>query len=67
MAMYDINGEEFQVGDTLKVVKSGTSFRAGDVVVCNLDDDSDCCRFHKIGEDPKKNGWWCTNDRLQKL
>lgn len=38
-----------------------------DVVVCNLDDDSDCYRFHKVGEDPEKNGWWCTNNKLQKL
>ena len=65
--MKDINGEEFFVGDTLKVIKSAVPFKAGDVVVCNRDDGSGCCRFHRVGEDPERNGWWCTNNKLQKL
>ena len=67
MAMFDINGEEFFVGDTLKVIKGDFIFTVGDVIVCNLDDGSGCCRFHKVGEDPEGNGWWCTNNKLQKL
>lgn len=65
--MKDINGEKFQVGDTLKVIKRGGHFRAGDVVVCNTNDGTRTCRFHRVGEDPKRNGWWCTNYKLQKL
>ena len=33
--MRDINGEEFFVGDTLKVIKQGGNFKAGEIVVCN--------------------------------
>ena len=65
--MKDINGEKFQVGDTLKVIKRGGHFRAGDVVVCNTNDGTRTCRFHMVGEDPERNGWWCTNYKLQKL
>ena len=67
MAMFDINGEEFFVGDTLKVIKQGGNFKAGEIVVCNIDDGSRACRFHRVGEDPERNGWWCTNNKLQKL
>lgn len=67
MAMFDINGEEFFVGDTLKVIKGSLGFCAGDVVECSRDDGSDCCRFHRVGEDPEREGWWCTNKRLQKV
>lgn len=65
--MLDINGEEFQVGDTLKVIKGGIPFRAGTVLVCLYDDDSQCCEFYKVGEDPKRDARWVTNNRLQKL
>lgn len=67
MAMYDINGEEFQVGDTLKVIKEGYPLSVGDVLVCAYDDDSTRCRFSMVGEDPKGIGWWVHNDRLQKV
>lgn len=67
MAMFDINGEEFFVGDTLKVIKQGGVFSAGELLVCNRDDGSGCCRFHRVGEDPEMSGWWCTNYKLQKL
>ena len=65
--MKDINDEDFQVGDTLKVIKGSRLFNVGDIVVCNRDDGSGCCRFHRVGEDPERNGWWCTNNKLQKV
>ena len=65
--MRDINGEEFFVGDTLKVIKRGGGFCVGDLVVCNIDDGSRACRFLRVGEDLEMDGWWCTNNKLQKL
>lgn len=65
--MLDINGDEFFVGDTLKVIKQGGNFKAGEVVVCNTDDGSRACRFHRVGEHPERVGWWCTNHKLQKV
>lgn len=67
MAMFDINGEEFQVGDRLKVIKGSRYFRAGTVLVCVSDDGSDCCEFLKVGGDPSKGSRWVNNERLQKL
>lgn len=67
MAMFDINGEEFFVGDTLKVIKEGFGFGVGVLVVCSYDDGSVCCRFSKVGGDSEGVGRWMTNDRLQKL
>ena len=67
MAMYDINGEEFQVGDTLKVIKGGLHFRAGTLLVCLYDDGSKCCEFCKVGEDPEVDAHWIANNRLQKV
>lgn len=67
MAMFDINGEEFLVGDALKVIKGGIPFRAGTVLVCLYDDGSGCCEFFKLGEDPKEGARWITNSKLQKL
>lgn len=65
--MRDINGDEFQVGDTLKVVKGGWGFDVGDLVVCSHDDDSECCEFYKLGEDPEDGACWVNNNRLQKI
>lgn len=67
MAMFDINGEEFFVGDALKVIKGNYGFVVGELVVCSCDDDSGCCRFSRVGEDPDRYGWWVSNNRLQKL
>lgn len=67
MAMFDINGEEFFVGDALKVIKGGIPFRAGTILVCLYDDDSRCCQFYKLGEDPEEGARWITNSKLQKL
>ena len=66
--MKDINGEEFQVGDTLKVIKSGgVLFEVGTVLVCVYNDGSDCCGFSELGGDPEKGVRWIMNKRLQKL
>ena len=65
--MRDINGEEFFVGDTLKVIKSSLAFKVGDVVKCIYDDGTNHCKFREVGEDPEGDGWWCTNNKLQKL
>ena len=65
--MRDINGEEFFVGDTLKVIKEGFGFGVGTLVVCSYDDGSDSCRFSKVGEGPEGDTRWMTNDRLQKV
>ena len=67
MAMLDINGEEFFVGDTLKVIKGDYGFEVGDLVVCHYDDDSDCCRFGLVGGHPVRDAYWINNKRLQKL
>lgn len=65
--MQDINGEEFFVGDTPKVIKEGYGFRVGVLVVCSYDDGSDSCRFKKVGGFPEGLGLWMANNTLQKL
>lgn len=65
--MKDINGEEFQVGDHLKVIKGSAAFRAGTVLVCVGDDGSDYCEFLKVGGDPRKGSRYVKNKRLQKV
>ncbi len=67
MAMYDINGEEFFVGDTLKVIKEGYGFGVGVLVVCSYDDGSDSCRFNEVGGVPEGVSLWMANNTLQKL
>lgn len=67
MAMFDIDGEEFFVGDTLKVIKEDLGFKVGVLVVCSYDDGSDCCRFNEVGGGSKGIGLWMTNKSLQKL
>lgn len=67
MAMLDINGEEFFVGDTLKVIKGSTYSKAGDVLVCLYDDGTNHCKFYELGEDPEESARWMTNNFLQKL
>lgn len=67
MAMFDINGEEFFVGDTLKVIKEGIAFGVGDLVVCSYDDGSDSCRFRKVEGFPQGLGLWMSNNTLQKV
>lgn len=67
MAMFDINGEEFFVGDTLKVIKGDYGFEVGDLVVCHYDDGSDCCRFSPLEGDSEGFALWVKNNRLQKL
>lgn len=65
--MKDINGEEFLVGDKLKVIKTieqVSKFSVGDVVECILDDGSDACKF-KRADDTYPTYYY--NDRLQKL
>lgn len=65
--MKDINGEEFFVGDSLKVVKKakfGVEIQVGDVVEC-VDDDGTCtCRFRKLSTNQT---FFYNNDRLQRL
>lgn len=65
--MFDINGEEFFVGDTLKVIKDGIGFEVGDLVVCSYDDGSECCRFKKVGGGSEGLGLLVANNTLQKL
>lgn len=67
MAMLDINGEEFQVGDHLKVIKRSAFFKAGAVLVCTYDDGTEHCKFCEVGKDPKYDARWMTNCKLQKL
>ena len=65
--MRDINGEEFFVGDTLKVIKSSYPFKVGTVLVCVYDDGTSHCKFCEIGEDPEGDARWMTNRYLQKV
>ena len=65
--MLDINGEEFFVGDKLKVVKFvefGVNIQVGDVLECIKDDGTRSCRFKSLST-------WETfyhyNNYLQKL
>ena len=65
--MKDINGEEFQVGDTLKVIKyaqCGTEIQVGDVVECINDDGTRICRYKKLSTNQT---FFYYNDHLQKL
>lgn len=65
--MQDINGEEFLVGDKLKVIKitnSTPKFSVGDVVQCIYDDETSACVFRNLKDG--KEGFFF-NDRLQKL
>lgn len=66
-AMKDINGEEFFVGDSLKVVKKvkfGVEIQVGDVVECVDDDGTRTCRFKELSTNQK---FYYYNDHLQKL
>lgn len=65
--MRDINDEEFQVGDSLKVIKfaeSSVGIQVGDVVVCVEDDGTLICRFKELSTNQK---FYYYNDHLQKL
>lgn len=65
--MKDINREEFQVGDSLKVIKhaqSGVEVQVGDVVECVGDDGSDICKFQRVDD---IYSFYYYNDHLQKL
>ena len=65
--MKDINGDNFQVGDTLKVIKfaeCGTEIQVGDVVECIDDDGTRICRYKKL---PTNQAFYYYNDYLQKL
>lgn len=65
--MRDINGDEFQVGDSLKVVKHakfGVEIQVGDVVECTDDDGTYTCRFRKLCTNQT---FFYNNDHLQKL
>ena len=65
--MKDINGEEFQVGDKLKVIKYEdccTDIQVGDVVECVDDDGTRICRFKKLHT---TRTFFYYNDCLQKL
>lgn len=67
MAMNDINGEDFKVGDHLKVIKRGMYFSVGTVLVCINDDGTDICEFCEVGGDPEEDARWVSNRTLQKL
>lgn len=65
--MQDINGEEFFIGDKLKVIKlvdSTTIFSVGDVVQCIDDDETRACEFRNL-KDGKEGFFY--NYFLQKL
>ena len=65
--MKDINDDNFQVGDTLKVIKwveCGTEIQVGDVVECIEDDGTSVCRFKKLSANQT---FYYYNDHLQKL
>ena len=65
--MQDINGEEFLVGDSLKVVKKvkfGVEIQVGDVVECVDDDGTYTCRFRKLSTNQI---FFYSNYHLQKL
>ena len=65
--MKDINDDNFQVGDTLKVIKfaeCGTEVQVGDVVECIEDDGTSVCRFKKLSTNQR---FYYYNDHLQKL
>jgi len=65
--MRDINGEEFFVGDSLKVIKfaeCGTEIQVGDVVECIEDDRTFACRYKNLSTNQT---FFYYNDHLQKL
>lgn len=65
--MKDINDDEFQVGDILKVIKwadCGAEIQVGDVVECIDDDGTRICRFKRLSTN---QAFFYYNDRLQKL
>ena len=65
--MKDINDDNFQVGDTLKVIKwadCGTEIQVGDVVKRVDDDGTRICRYKKLSANQK---FYYYNDHLQKL
>lgn len=65
--MQDINGEEFLVGDKLKVIKiveDVYKFSVGDVVECILDDGTNACKFDNL--ENGKQGYFY-NHFFQKL
>ena len=65
--MKDINDDNFQVGDTLKVIKfaeCGTEIQVGDVVECIEDDGTRICRYKKLSANQT---FYYYNDHLQKL
>ena len=65
--MRDINGEEFLVGDSLKVIKfsdCGAGLQVGDIVKCVRNDGSGACKFQRVGS---IYSFYYPNDHLQKL
>lgn len=65
--MRDINGEEFLVGDSLKVIKwaqCGADVKVGDVVECVYNDHTSVCEFKLL---PTNQRFYYYNDHLQKL
>ena len=65
--MKDINGEKFQKGDHLKVIKlwgDQDKFSVGDVVKCIHNDQSQICGFKRVSDGRES---WYPNSRLQKL
>ena len=64
--MKDINGEKFQKGDLLKVIKlwNGERFSVGDVVKCIHVDESQIWGFKRVSDGEEH---WYPNNRLQKL
>ena len=65
--MRDINGDNFQVGDTLKVIKfaqCGVDIQVGDVVECIEDDGTRICRYKKLSANQT---FYYYNDHLRKL
>lgn len=65
--MKDINGDEFFVGDTLKVIKvlaCDMELQVGDVVECIYDDKSSVCEFRSLSDGSSS---FYYNDHLQKI
>lgn len=65
--MKDINGEEFFVGDTLKVIKAancGIEVQVGDVLRCIKNDGDGVCKFQRVGD---AQILYYPNEDLQKL
>lgn len=65
--MRDINNEEFQVGDSLKVIKfaqCGVDLMVGDVLECMKDDNTSVCEFKLLSTNQR---FYFYNNHLQKL